>query len=286
VLSGFLITRLLVEERDTTGGIALGSFYGRRARRLLPALIVFLPLAAWVNDHLGLWVGQPIVATLTYTANYASVEHGIEYGSFTHIWSLSVEEHFYLVWPALVLLLGRRWLLPACVTGIVLVAVARSQVADLDPNLAFRATHLRVDAMLIGAALAVLVARVPRPPRLLVAVACACLAAGCYATFLDPLLEWGFVVVELATAVLIAEALWWPPGRWRWLAHVGVVSYGLYLFHMPIGLWLGAHQTPEALLPIAAFALSMALAELSYRLIERPIRYGRRRAPEPAAVSP
>ena len=170
-----------------------------------------------------------------------------------------------------------------------IVAIARNHVADIDSSLAFRATHLRVDAMLIGAALAVLVARVPRPPRLLVALACACLVAGCYATFLDPLLEWGFVVVEVATAVLIAEALWWPPGRWRWLAHVGVVSYGLYLFHLPIGLWLGAHQTPEALEPIATFALSLALAELSYRLIERPIRYGRRRAPrtpEPATVSP
>lgn len=277
VLSGFLITRLLLEERDR-GRLSLGGFYLRRARRLLPALIVFLPLAAYVNDDLGLWVGKPVIATLTYTANYASVRHGIEYGSFTHIWSLSVEEHFYLVWPALVLLLGRRWLVPLCVAGAAVVAVARYGVADEgDLALAFRATHLRLDAMLVGAVLAVVVASLPRPPKLLVLAALGGLVAGCYATFLEDLLEWGFVAIGLASAVLVAEALWWPAGRWRWLAHVGVISYGLYLFHLPVALWLQSRDVSEVVEPVATLAVSLVIAELSYWLIERPLRHGRRR---------
>ena len=281
VLSGFLITRLLLEERDRDR-IRLGAFYLRRARRLLPALAVFIPLAAYVNDDLGLWVRQPVVATLTYTANYASVRHGIEYGSFTHLWSLAVEEHFYLVWPALVLVLGRRWLVPVCVAGIAAVAVARYGVAaDGDQALAFRATHLRIDAMLFGAVLAVIVASVPRPPRVLVVAAVAALAAGCYATFLEDLLEWGFVGIGLASAVLVADALWWPAGRWRWLAHIGVISYGLYLFHLPVALWLQSRGVSEVVEPVATLAVSTALAEVSYWLVERPIRHRRRARSEP-----
>ncbi len=277
VLSGFLITRLLLEERVRTGRISLGGFYARRARRLLPALLVFLPLAALVNDHLGLWVRDPIVATLTYTANYASVRHGIEYGSFTHIWSLAVEEHFYLVWPALVLLIPRRWLVPVCLGGIAIVAVARYSTSLTDPALAFRATHLRVDAMLIGAVLAVTIARLPRPPRALVGLAGIVLVTWCYATFLDPLLEWGFVVVGLAATVVVADAVWWPD-RQRWLARIGVISYGIYLFHLPISLWLDAHETAAALVPVLTLGATIVLAEISYRLIEHPIRRGRRRA--------
>jgi peptidoglycan/LPS O-acetylase OafA/YrhL len=285
VLSGFLITRLLLEERDG-GGVSLGRFYLRRARRLLPALVVFLPLAAFVNDDLGLWVRRPVVATLTYTANYDSVRHGLEYGSFTHLWSLAVEEHFYLVWPALVLVLGRRWLVPACLVGIGVVAVARYGVAQHDEAMAFRATHLRIDAMLVGAVLSVVIASVPRPPRVLVLGAVGCLGVACYATFLEDLLEWGFVVVALASAVLVAEALWWPAGRWRWLAHIGVVSYGLYLFHLPVALWLQARDVPELVEPVATLAVSLVIAELSYWLVERPIRHGRGRdrpVAEPAA---
>ena len=210
VLSGFLITRLLLEERDRTGRISSRPLLpAGAARRLLPALLVFLPLAALVNDHLGLWVREPVIATLTYTANYASVRHGIEYGSFTHLWSLAVEEHFYLVWPALVLLFPRRWLLPVCLVGIAMVAVGpllgrrhRSEPrVPRHPPPHRRHAHRRgaggdgrPDA-----------APAPRPggwPR-------SCSWSRATPRSSTPL-DWGFVAVALAAAVLVADALWWP----------------------------------------------------------------------------
>lgn len=285
VLSGFLITRLLVEERDDTGGIALGAFYARRARRLLPALLVFLPLAVLVNLRLHLLVAEPLAATLAYVVNYTSVHDGIRYGAFTHLWSLAVEEHFYLVWPSLVLLIGRRRLVPVCLAVIAAVAYARYATSLLDTSLALRATHLRVDAMLVGAVLAVAVARLPRPPKALSTGAAGVLVVACHGSLLVPLLGWGFVVVELAAAVLVLDALRWR--RRAWLAHIGVISYGMYLFHLPIGLWLGSRGTHEAALPVLTLVLTIAVAEVSYRLIEEPIRRRGRRArsarePQPA----
>jgi peptidoglycan/LPS O-acetylase OafA/YrhL len=163
------------------------------------------------------------------------------------------------------------------------VAAWRDAAAQTDTALAFRATHLRIDAMLMGAVLAAVVARVPRPSRPAVALAVGVLIVASYGTFLVPLLEWGFVLVALASTVLIAEALWWGTG-WRWLARVGVISYGVYLFHFPIGLWLGARGTAEPLLPVLTLAGSLALAEVSFRLVEDPIRRRRRRAVPPVAA--
>jgi peptidoglycan/LPS O-acetylase OafA/YrhL len=83
--------------------------------------------------------------------------------------------------------------------------------------------------------------------------------------------------VALASAIVVAEVLWWPAGRWRWLAHIGVISYGLYLFHLPVALWLQSRDVPEVVEPVATLAASLVIAELSYWLVERPIRHGRGR---------
>src|SRR4051812_8790504 len=115
VLSGFLITALLVQERENKGGISLPAFYLRRARRLLPALFIMLVAVAVYGaiyphrpESAHLW--RDIAAAVFYVANWVhGLGHSLETGLLAHTWSLSVEEQFYLLWPAtLVILLARR----------------------------------------------------------------------------------------------------------------------------------------------------------------------------------
>jgi peptidoglycan/LPS O-acetylase OafA/YrhL len=95
-LSGFLITRLLIEERSRTSRIAIRSFYQRRARRLLPALGLALPLCLVATAVEGVPWGLPLLSSTLYLANFAQLT--VDMGSFGHLWSLAVEEHFYLLW--------------------------------------------------------------------------------------------------------------------------------------------------------------------------------------------
>ncbi|HEY0485900.1 MAG TPA: acyltransferase, partial [Mycobacteriales bacterium] len=188
VLSGYLITSLLLAEHARTGTIALTAFWGRRARRLLPALLVLVAFTAVAGhatlapDELARLRGDALAALL-YVANWRMIAHGTGYFDTTaapsllqHTWSLAIEEQFYLLWPLVLLLVlgGRRRPLPAlCLAGIGLSAVAAAVLGapGHDVGRAYYGTDTRAASLLIGALLAAALARRPshaRPSRALV----------------------------------------------------------------------------------------------------------------------
>jgi peptidoglycan/LPS O-acetylase OafA/YrhL len=286
-LSGLLITRLLLEEWNTTGGFHLKQFYVRRAFRILPPVFVFLAVytAAGLSKST-----TEVVSSLLFFRNYVpSRLTGFGTG---HLWSLAVEEHFYLIWPGLLALLGPRrsrrtaaWL----ALGFGLWRMIESQLATpLFPEMpAHFRTDLRLDALLWGCLFAFLLdgksewekfARQTRWPYWLAAVSIAI----CCVRYYSPLTSVG--VAMLIPAILagtLVHPQWWISRALGWgpLAWLGRISYSLYLWQElfltpgwePASQWW--RHWPWNLL--AAFAA----ATLSYYLVEKPlIRIGRRLA--------
>lgn len=269
VLSGFLITRLLVERPP-----ALREFYARRARRLLPALPLAFAMFALVNALLGLPVLRPLIAAATYSLNYARV--GEEFGAFSHLWSLAVEEHFYLLWPPVLLALPRTWIIRSSVAAIIAIAVARVAIGA-GSDYAYSATHLRVDAILIGSLLALVVTSAPT--RWLTISSWVVIALAGSAAVDRHLTQWGLTIAALASAVLVRSALDWKTRR-PMLERIGRISYGIYLFHIPVAMLTWGLPGPVVVLIVGS--TSVLLAELSWRVIESPFLQGRP-APDAAA---
>lgn len=311
VLSGYLITALLQAEWEQSGRIDLKAFWVRRARRLLPALflllvatltfaVIFLP--SEVAD-----LRADTLAAAGYATNWYLILAQKSYfqsvgrpSLLQHLWSLAVEEQFYLLWPLLFLGLLRipRRLAPlGVIAGAVISAtlMAGGYRQEVDPSRIYYGTDTRAAGLLIGAALALLwrpsrsTSDSSRLKRALFdgagLIAFATLIGFC--VFLDesnPLLyQGGFALVALATIAVIAIAVHPAPrlGRsllgqepLRW---IGMRSYGIYLWHWPIFM-VTRPQLDVALdgIPLLAlrFAATFAAAELSYRLIETPIRAG------------
>ena len=301
VLSGFLITTLLVERRTEPHRVR--RFYARRALRLLPAVAVLLAVAAVVALLGGVGVtrtANTLVVVLTYTTNWATL-HGVSVlPQLTHLWSLAVEEQFYLVWPALIwgaLALGaRRRTLVALTLGLAAAAavwrLVEWETTGLGVQLYFR-SDTRADALLVGAALALVppgrVLAVPRQARLAAAAGGAVVLAACM-QLLDLQSAWlyrgGFLVVAVASGALIVAALQQDTRLSRALAApplvaVGIGSYALYLWHFPIFLLirdhLGAVPWPgRVLIGVGAAALA---TWASRRFVEAPALALRPRGP-------
>lgn len=274
VLSGFLITRLLLE-RWWDGQLSLREFYERRARRLFPALAVAVVLAAVVNALIGAPVLRPVAQTATYTLNYGRVTHE-DAGAFNHFWSLAVEEHFYLLWPCLFLLTVSRVrrVAPVVVVVALLIAAWRFFVAGSHPDLAYMASHLRFDAMLLGAASAFVVNRVRASLAAQVA------AWSVVVLFCGPLrvahFRWADFAIALAATVLVSRMVGTVKSR-PVLERVGIISYGVYLFHLPLVrvadhyLFTVESWGPETrtLRLLTISAASILAAELSWRFVEQ-----------------
>jgi peptidoglycan/LPS O-acetylase OafA/YrhL len=317
VLSGFLITSLLLVELERDGRLAFGRFYERRARRLLPALVVLVAVVcayamfAVPGGSLPLLPGQ-IVGTMAYVGNWTLIAShatyftlGLPPSPLQHTWSLAIEEQFYLVWPLLLYglhrITRRRDALGAlCVLGALgcaaFGAVRFEQGASV--NALYFATQTHATTMLLGAAFAcALLRRAPdrgeaafrrAPPSWRRAgnaggvVAWALVVVGLLTISGTgaALYRGGYLVVGAVTALAIAATVWVPDG-WsaralslRPVTYVGRISYGIYLYHFPLFLWLDHGQTglDGAPLLFVRLAVTLAVAAVSYTWIERPIR--------------
>jgi peptidoglycan/LPS O-acetylase OafA/YrhL len=311
VLSGFLVTSLLLSEHARTGALKLRQFWARRARRLLPALFVLLAgvcaYARWAST--GTSPGQirgDAFSTLAYAANWHYITAGQNYfnryappSPLLHTWSLAVEEQFYLIWPLLVLLVlkrfGRRTLgwTAAVLAGSSAAACAILYLNAASVNRLYYGTDTRAQAIMIGAVLAVLLpmskdrSRSGSSNRLVGVLGVAGAAVVLYSLHAvqgtGPFLyEGGFLLVGLSTAAVVAVTVGRPRDlltralSWSPLRYTGRISYGLYLYHWPIFLVLTVPRTGLSPFPLLLlrFAVTFAAADLSYRLIEKPIRAG------------
>lgn len=313
VISGFLITALLVRERDKTGRIRLVDFWKRRARRLLPALAILVlacgSVALLAGGNVLVDLGRQVLGAATFSSNWLSIADGASYFTesnpelFRNLWSLAVEEQFYLVWPLaiLALLFIRSTTLRCVIVGALAagsaVAMFFDYVPGSDATRVYYGTDTHSFGLAIGAVLALSSRRWwpwplawPRWLRITLQVSGAAAIVGLIAlSFLLPAeaditYRGGLVVVALLSAVAIAGAT--MPGSllgrlldigpMRW---VGERSYGLYLWHWPVFVLTVALLPSFALggasgwlLGGIALAVTVAAAAASYRFVEQPIR--------------
>jgi peptidoglycan/LPS O-acetylase OafA/YrhL len=310
VLSGFLITSLLLAEMKKTGKISVTAFWARRARRLMPALIVLLFMVTFVT-HLTATFSQrssmrgDLLATTTYVANWHFIATGSYFNNtgtispLQHTWSLGIEEQFYLFWPLLLAIIipitrrPRSSVAALAALGTVLSALALGMLwSAQSPDRAYMGTDARIFEPLIGALGAAFLsspagrAFVERVGTRLVTFGFLGLIAGLGLIRSDTSLYFfgGAIAISIATLMVVAP-LWLGRGgrlqrglEWRPLAWLGVISYGVYLWHWPLMLWLGVPQARglgRLLSGSLAMVLTIGMAAFSYYLIERPIRTGR-----------
>ena len=298
-LSGYLITSLLLVEHERTGRVSLRGFWARRARRILPASLLTLVAVAVAARWLSAPASLPgdVRAALAQVANWRFVAAHRSYAELfalpsplRHLWSLAIEEQCYLVLPLVAVAAlrgGRRRLL------MVLIALAAASVAasfalsGASFDRVYLGTDTRAIELLVGAVAACLItpARVAslrgRRSAALVGVSTAGLVALWSLTRLDQgWLRHGFGLFGLVNVAFVLGAITAPSasllGR-RPLVALGRISYGLYLFHWPVITWLTVARTHWhwAVVDLARVALSIGLATLSYRFVERPIRQRR-----------
>ncbi len=300
-ISGFLITLRLLEEQARNGGISLKMFYMRRAFRILPAALFYLAVIA-VLSAAGAIYSSPrdFLSCLLFMRNYwgGDAQHGWYTG---HFWSLSVEEQFYLFWPALLVVAGvarARWIAPALALGFAVwrsldmrhgwvVAVTHNQALQNHP---FRSDY-RMDSLLWGCALALILPRLrgrwtlPRGFGGVIGVAALACAIG-----LNVMRPQSYMAVQalLFPAVLFATVtqpagrlsrfLEWPPLRW-----LGRLSYSLYLWQQPFVSQY--HHGALQRFPLNVI-FALACAAFSHYVIERPMVLAGRRLTKPLPTSP
>jgi peptidoglycan/LPS O-acetylase OafA/YrhL len=295
VLSGFLITKLLVEEWDATGGIHLGRFYLRRMLRLFPALFLLLLVTLPIVPRIWTWY------SLLYVTNWGLLAQKLGPSAIMQLWSLSVEEQFYIVWPPVLLgMLALRTPRKLIITVVALLATASAAFKVVgwhsmdDWSRFYFGFHSRADELLIGCLLALFLSwsRLPGKAWFQMSVKVATIPAVIWLGYLivSAAVYWellyhqgGVTWVALATAVVILQIMiapfqWmrailaWPP-----MVQIGRMSYGLYLWHSPVAWmtdprryeWIPVMSRPVQF--VVRVALTFLVAGLSYHLMERPL---------------
>jgi peptidoglycan/LPS O-acetylase OafA/YrhL len=326
VLSGFLITSLLVAEWRGTLTIRLGAFWARRARRLLPALFLMLLFVAFFASVIVARGTYPALrldalSTLLYVSNWHFILANSDYFNQTaaaspliHTWSLAVEEQFYLIWPLVVLGVLRltrslRVLLALCGAAAIGSAVETYLLfrRSVSVNRVYLGTDTRSGCLFIGAALAVAlvmasqrahsVGRVPQDGPWVPSTGrgrLCCAGVGVIGAAASIVIwvrvdsttsfpyEGGFFLIGLATAAVILAIVGAPRSPVPWflslapIRYLGRISYGLYIWHWPLFIWLDAARTNLSGYQLfgVRVAVTLAVAMASYHLVERPIRQG------------
>ncbi len=317
VISGFIITLLWRREQLMTGQPSLTQFWRRRARRLLPALAIVLVtvtiLARLIDIDLLVGIGAQLLGAVTFTSNWVELSTTGDYfgasttSLFGNLWSLGIEEQFYLFWPLLLLVAlrrSRRLALSIAVAGA--VASAALQLAmSADPALsdaAYYATPARVFGLMMGSAIALLPTSMatPRPSGLRTCTGFAALAAilmlfSVNASTSAPQRGVHLVLIASLTTIMLwairgserlaGRLLDTPALRW-----IGVRSYGLYLWHVPLIALADAAVPPipgwgQLVGRLLAVVLTVCAAAASHRWIELPIRRHGLRGAWSAALS-
>lgn len=294
VLSGFLITTLLLDEHQATGRVNFPFFYARRALRLFPALfvliIVFLVVATVTHIHSA---RTDALLALLYASNWGRVfTGGVHPGVLGHTWSLSIEEQFYLLWPWCAVFLFRRlgrtrYAAVACLIPVLAIAIWRTWLiyhgAAFDRW--YNGTDTRGDDLLAGAAMAFCLPAISsRAAGHLALWAGLCLLA--VVVCIEPRFPWHWVSVfvdanfQNFTLVLLAAlfiAILRAPGgiparllSSKPLTWTGKISYGLYLYHYPLIAFLRERHLPQTVIAGIAIPGSFLLATTSYYVLERP----------------
>ncbi|MFC5649296.1 acyltransferase family protein [Paenibacillus solisilvae] len=313
VLSGYLITDILLKQQSQHKRLDLRTFWVRRARRLLPAMMIMITVVSlWllISDTARLVsLKGDIGSALLYTSNWYLIFHHVSYfesfgppSPFGHLWSLAVEEQFYLVWPLLLIAALRifpqrgklaLWMIGAASVSAGLMAVLYEP--GTDPSRVYYGTDTRAFALLIGAALAVVwpswklsVNRISSRGRItldavgtagLIVVLLMIGKTGEYDSFLY---RGGMVLLAIAAAMVVA-AMAHPASRLarligsKPLQWFGVRSYGIYLYHYPVIVLTTPMAEAGEFHPVRAMiqvVLTILIAELSWRFVEEPIRNG------------
>ena len=305
VLSGFLITSLLLMERSNNSRISLSRFYARRALRLLPALYLLLVVDTAIavfekQSFSGQW--NETWTSLLYLNNWYYVWPWLRHGSVNfesnlgHLWSLAVEEQFYLLWPMVLMLLLKfrrpKVFAPVLITLFIGAIILRRTVLwhnNVNWIVILIRTDARLDSLLIGALLALFYRHVIVHKTALKLTAYAALPIFIVTAYQGPsnsfLYTSGFTLVAVAILVMILASVEqaWSVSRvleQSWLRFIGRISYGLYLWHYVVFTFLSKHffVGPRVFRIFVGLSTTMAITMMSWYLVEQPaLRFKNRR---------
>jgi peptidoglycan/LPS O-acetylase OafA/YrhL len=296
VLSGFLITWLLLRENDETGMVSLRKFYARRSLRIFPAFYCYVAVlfAVILIRHHARVVWPQTIAALFYVSNYYQALNGDPNTGLSHTWSLAIEEQFYLLWPLTFLLFRRNYkrtsqFLAGAIVAIWIYREALIFVLHVNQGYIYEAFDTRADHLLIGCLLAVML-RAGWFPRfwnwisvrswaaLIIAALLATSSAlesiygavyrDSVASIANPLL----VAVWITQLIALRSSPLWSWTSWKWVRYLGRISYSIYLYQQLLvdsAKNVLTHQRVEVQL-VATVVLITLIASASYYFIERP----------------